>query len=224
LGLIFFGILQSVVYLLLYIGFGKGQLAVLNPIFASYSGLVAIISIVLFGEAVSPLVLFGLAVIFSGVLLLSIDVTAIRKMRIDFSHLPGFKEVLLASLLAAVWTVGWDRFVSGHDWVSYALVMYAFMTLSAVIIAKYQKEPLALKKNTPLIFLLLIGLCEVVAYLGISLGFGATSFTSIVAVLSGAFSLPTIILARLFLKEKISRVQTVGTLIIIVGIILIAMF
>src|SRR3954463_9014913 len=37
-GLVFFGALQAIVYLLVYIGFGKGQLAVLNPIFSSYSG------------------------------------------------------------------------------------------------------------------------------------------------------------------------------------------
>ncbi len=45
-GVFFFGVLQAIVYLLVYRGFGKGQLALLNPIFASFSGLTALLSIV----------------------------------------------------------------------------------------------------------------------------------------------------------------------------------
>src|SRR5207302_565666 len=44
--LIFFGALQAIVYLLAYEGFGKGKLSILNPIFASYAGLAAVLSIV----------------------------------------------------------------------------------------------------------------------------------------------------------------------------------
>lgn len=50
-----FGILQAAVYLLVYIGFGKGQLALLNPIFASFSGITAVVSIAAFGEPFSAL-------------------------------------------------------------------------------------------------------------------------------------------------------------------------
>ena len=35
--LLFFGVLQAIVYLLVYRGFGKGQVALLSPIFASFS-------------------------------------------------------------------------------------------------------------------------------------------------------------------------------------------
>lgn len=48
--LCFFGALQGLVYLLVYIGFGKGQVAVLNPIFASFSGLVALVSVFFLAE------------------------------------------------------------------------------------------------------------------------------------------------------------------------------
>src|SRR5687767_5399383 len=51
--LLFFGVLQAAIYLLVYKGFGKGQVAVLNPVFASFSGLTALMSILIFGEIVS---------------------------------------------------------------------------------------------------------------------------------------------------------------------------
>src|SRR5438876_12134862 len=39
LSLIYFGVLQMIVYWLLYKSFSKGQLAVLNPVFAAFPGL-----------------------------------------------------------------------------------------------------------------------------------------------------------------------------------------
>ena len=72
-GLAFFGALQAAVYLLVYRGFGKGQLAVLNPVFASFSGLTALLSIFVFGEAVHGGMAVALAVIFAGVILLNVD-------------------------------------------------------------------------------------------------------------------------------------------------------
>ncbi len=222
-GLLFFGALQAAVYLLAYVGFGKGQLAVLNPVFASYSGATAFISIVVFGEAASLNRVLALAVIFVGVLSLSIDVKGLRSKRINFVQTPGLKEVGLAAILAAIWTLSWDRFVGGKDFLMYALFMYAFMTLAAFGMSRIMKTKLSIRRQSGAwIFMVFIGICEVVAYLSISLGFSVTSFTSIVALISGAFSLPTIILAHIFLKERVNVIQRAGTFIIIAGVIILA--
>jgi drug/metabolite transporter (DMT)-like permease len=45
----------------------------------------------------------------------------------------------------------------------------------------------------------------------------------VVAMLGGVFSLPTIILARIFLKEKVTLAQTAGSLVVIAGIILLSL-
>lgn len=221
--LMFFGALQAIVYLLLYKGFAKGQLAVLNPIFASYSGLAALISIIVFAEVVTGNILLAIITIFVGVILISTDLPALKTRRLNFHS--GVKEVGFGALLAAVWTVAWAQFIGGQDWIAFALYMYGFMTLTAFAVAKLQRIPLNVIK-TPFLwnFLVMIGLCEMVAYLGISLGFSLTTHTSIVAVLSGAFSLPTIILARVFLREKVARIQTIGSIVIILGIVILALF
>ncbi len=221
--LAFFGVLQAIVYLLVYKGFGKGQVAVLNPVFASFSGIVAVISIVVFGEKTNIHKLLAFGIIFAGILLISLDMQALRSKRIVLGKIPGLKEVGLATILAAVWTLGWDKFVGGKDWVSYALCMYAFMTIAVCVVAKIQRIPLSKVKPHIWKFLIFIGICEVVAYLSLSLGYSTTSLTSVVALISGAFSLPTIILARIFLKEKVAFIQTFGTVVIIAGIILLAL-
>lgn len=219
--LLFFGALQAIVYLLAYEGFGKGKLAVLNPVFASYAGLAALISIVVFKEMVSAPLLLALFVIFGGILLINIDPQALKLKRLNLTHTPGLKEVGLAALLAAFWQLYWAKFI-GQDWVSYTLFMYAFMTITAFVISKLKKVRLSIKKPGIWKFLILIGICEVVAYLSLSLGFSATTFTSVVILLAGAFSLPTLILSHFFLKEKVTIIQRVGSFIIIAGIIILS--
>lgn len=220
--ILFFGALQAVVYLLAYEGFGKGQLAVLNPVFASYAGLAALISIVLFGEILNTHLAVALAVIFTGILFLNIDTQALRSRRLNLMHVPGLKEVGMAALLAAFWQLYWDKLVGGKDWVLYTLLMYTFMTITAFIVAKIKRINLEIPKKNLWKFLFLIGLGEVIAYLSLTFGFSATTLTSIVILLAGAFSLPTIILAHFFLKEKVTIVQRVGTFIIIAGIIILS--
>ncbi len=220
--LIAFGILQAIVYLLVYVGFGKGQLAVLNPVFASFPGFVALISVFAFGERLGHFVPIPLAAIFGGVILFNIDPAALRQRRIAIARVPGFTEVAFATLLAAIWTISWQRFISGHDWLFYATVMYAAMTVVAYCIARATSTPLSLRKFRLWMFLIPIGVCEAIAYLAISLGYSRTSMTSTIAILSGAFSLPTIVLARAFLKERVTTIQVVGTAVTIAGVILLA--
>ncbi len=220
--LLFFGALQAAVYLLVYRGFGKGQVGVLSPVFASFSGLTAVFSIVVFGEVLGGYLPLGLVILFIGIVLINVDLHALRSRRLSFAHIPGFKEVALATLLAAFWTLSWDKFIGGNDWLSYTLFMYTFMTLVILEVAYAQRLNLFVVRPPIWKFLMLIGLTETVAYLAISLGYSATPLTSVVALLSGAFSLPTIILARIFLKEKITAVQTVGSIIIIMGIMILS--
>ena len=216
-GLLFFGTLQMLVYWLVYEGFGKGQLAILNPVFASFTGLVAFISIVVLGEAAGISRILALFIIFAGVILISVDLNGLRSK--NFNFVPGLKEVGAAAILAAIWTLLWDKFVGSQDGLAYALFMYAFMTLAAFVVSRLLKVRLSGVKSDLWKLLVLIGLGETIAYLAISLGYSATSLTSVIALISGAFSLPTIILARIFLKEKVTFVQTIGSLIIIAGIV-----
>lgn len=218
--LAFFGALQGAVYLYAYRGFGKGQVAVLNPIFASFTGLVALVSIVWLGEKGSDALQPILLVIFLGVMLLATDFKALRQKGLHLAHVAGFREVALATLMATLWTVLWKLFITGGDWLADALIMYVWMTLTVLIYARYTKTKLRGVPARMWLFLLLIGISEVVAYAAISLGYATSSYTSIVALVSGAFSLPTILLAHYFLKERTSALQRAGMALVIIGVVL----
>lgn len=220
LGLAGFGALQAAVYLLVYRGFGKGQVAVLAPVFASFSGLVALTSVLVLGEPASAQKLAALAVIFVGILALNVEPEALRRGRIRLLRVPGFGEIAAATVLATIWTLGWNQFVGGRDWLASAAAMYALMTAALLIYCAIRREPLKFSHRPAWKFLALIGACEVIAYAAVSWGYGATPHTSIVALVSGAFSLPTIVLARLVLKEKTGWLRAVASVVIVTGIVL----
>ncbi len=220
-GLAFFGGLQAAVYLFSYIGFGKGQVSILNPVFASFSGFVALISIVFLGEALTTIGVAALAVLFIGILIISVDLSALRSFRLQV--VPGFREIVIATVLATIWTLGWNRFVSAKDGLSFAIWMYLAMTVALLIYAAVRRISLRFDKPKIWKFLFLIGLFEAVGYVAISLGYAGTSHTSLIALLSGGFSLPTLFLARLFLRERLLGTQIVGGLVIVGAVMLLAL-
>ncbi len=220
--LVFFGVFQAIIYILVYKGFGQGQVSVLNPVFSSFSGFTAIFSILIFGEMVTGHVVISLIIVFVGILFINLDLKALKEKSFKISKVPGFKKVALATIFASLWTLFWDKFISGQDWFSYSLFMYLSMTIYIWIVCYARKIKTIFHKPHVWKFLILIGLCETIGYLSISLGYSTTSKTSVVALVSGAFSLPTIILARIFLKERPNRIQTIGTFVIIFGIIILS--
>src|SRR5258708_1046052 len=126
----FFGILQAPVYYFVYRGFSLGQVFLLNPVFASFSGITSILSIIFLGEIVSGSLLLSLVMIFGGVLILNLDFQALKNRKISFLQIPGFKEVAIGTLLASFWTLLWGKFINHKDWLTYAFYMYSFMTLA----------------------------------------------------------------------------------------------
>lgn len=216
--LILFGIAQAAVYLFVYMGFRKGQLAVLSPIFATFAGITAVLSVVIFGEFLAPITALGLVVMFIGIIVISTDLSAIRSMKVGLLEIKGFKEIAIATLMAAVWTLLWGRYLGGEDWLSYTAIMYISMAVATVVWAYFTNVSLKINSTSAWIPLILIGVCEVLAYIAISIGYSLSSALSVVAVLSSAFSLPAIILAFIFLKERITKSQIIGAVIIIAGI------
>lgn len=222
LALIFFGSLQAAVYIFVYRGFAKGKVGLLSPVFASFAGIVAIVSILFLGEATTVYRILALIVTFGGVLVLNADFSMLSSFRVSFAKIGGFTEVVIGTVLGALWTVLWYRFINGENWLFYAFYMFAFMTIAVFIFAAFQRLSFSVSRAGLWKFLAAIGVCETVAYIAISLGYGVTSFVSVVAILSAAFSLPTIILAHLFLKERTTRTQSIGMALTIVGVVLLS--
>jgi drug/metabolite transporter (DMT)-like permease len=222
----FLGVWSGLSYIPTYIAFGKGKVSLLSPLFATYAVVVTILSAVLFGEIIPVGRQAAFLIVFSGVLLINghpKDLWSLLRGRTDEREgLRGVPEILLAICLYSLWLVALDRFVKGNYWVPYMLVIRIFSAISLYGYAKARGIKLKVARNSLWKFLFLIGFFDVAAFSFVTLGFSQSSYVSVVAMLSGAFSLPTIVLARVFLKEKATIVQTVGSLAIVAGIMLLA--
>lgn len=222
--LLLFGIVGGLSYLPLYIGFGKGQVSLLSPIFASYSVVVTILSILFLGETFHMRQAAAIVVTVIGILLISTDLRDLRtSARRHALKIKGLPEVAIAVLVYSVWLVFLDRFLEGKNWVFFMLFIRLFSVGAILVYAQVRRIKLDVTDRSLWKYLIAIGLFDVAAFSFVSYGFSHTHYPSIIAVLSATFSLPTIILARIFLKERVTRAQAAAALIIICGIVLISL-
>lgn len=219
LQIIGFGVVSGLSYLLLYRGFARGQISLLSPIFATYAGVVVLLSAGLFGEVIPLQRAIALFIIVAGIVLLTLDLTSLRAS-LAARQTGGIPEVVGAMLIFAGWLVLWDHFVHDRSWVPLLASVRAVATMTLLITARLQRTSLKVSNRQLWPALGLIGLCDVAAFGLVSLGFSQTAYPSVVAVLSGAFSLPTLLLARFFLGERLDRMQLVGVAVILTGVAL----
>jgi drug/metabolite transporter (DMT)-like permease len=220
LGVSAFGVVSAYSYLLLYRGFGRGKISVLSPLFASYAAVAVVVSALAFGETVPEARWLAVLVVFIGIVLLTgAPGDGIATSGRRFGGLP---EVAGAMLVFAWWIVLWDRFIQNRDWLPMlaCVRLVAVAALGATALARH--VDFGVRSSETRVSLVLVGACDAAAFALLSLGLHATSMVSVVAMLSGAFSLPTIVLARLFLDERLTRRQLLAASLVIVGIGLLA--
>ncbi len=218
--LVLFGASEGISDVLMYRGFSKGKVSILSPIFASYTGLVVLLSVLFFREALPGFVWAGLATILAGILLINIDVRDIRKsLRRPAAITGGVPEVAGAAVIYATWMVLFDQAVSGESWAFYLLAVRGIEAIGLLSYARLRKKSLRVARGDRVWrYVALVGLTDVAAYACLTFGFSRTGYTSIVAVLSATFSLPTLILAHLYLKERVTRLQLAAAALIIAGV------
>lgn len=222
--LILLGITSAVLYLFLYAGFGKGQVSLLSPVMASYSVVVVLLSVILLGEHLSGLRILAILVTVAGILLISTDPQDLgRSFRNGAFKLAGLPDVIIAMLGYSFWLLYLDKFLNGKEWVFYLLAIRTVAAATLMVYAAARRIPLGFQGKGITKYLVGIGIFDVGAFGFVSYGFSHSRYPSVIAVLSATFSLPTMILAYIFLKEKIRPFQLAAALLIIGGIVLVTL-
>lgn|SRR5487761_2079237 len=231
---------------LLYRAFTIGKLAVVSPIAASFGAIVTILAL-FSGERPTAPELIGLALLLLGVTLSGMAPTSgaeehaarggIRqRLRLG----PGVAESLVATLLfgVAYWA---QRYVVAQlggiqtamvgkltDFVALTLLVVVgwasrrFPGAPALAAGAAEPQAQALAPRAGIFWLWLIpgAILDTAANVSYNIGI-ATALTSVVATLSSLFTAVTVILAWIFLRERLTRVQWGGVGLILVGIALV---
>ena len=222
-----FGIVSALSYLSLYAGFGKGAISFLSPVFSSHAVLIVILSAVVFGERISDGQWAAIALVCLGVIAISTTFRefsqALRGSRSMLAR--GLPQVLASAVLDAFWFVLFDHFLGARHWLFFLILIRLTATFTVAVCAILTNTPLAIPRRDADVAMHAgaIGICDAIAFAAVSYGLSLTNHTSIVMVLSSAFSVPTLILARVFLRERMETQQKVAAGMIICGIALVSL-
>ena len=218
----FIGLLQTFAYLSFYKGLEIGKVSLVSPIGASWSLVTILLSLSLFGEKLSFYQSAGVALTIFGVILVSADIRKLleeRKLKIDsgvkfaFGAMIGW-GISLAIIAPQIEKLGWFLPI---------ILMRSFVIAWLLIYAKLIKRKLAFSpQRTLLSLIILAGILDISAFFTYSFGVQG-ELASIVAPISAAFPLVTVVLAKIFLKEKIVLNQKVGIGSVVLGLIFLSL-
>lgn len=200
----------------------KGSSPVVMIIATSYSALTTILSIIFFQEKLNFYQDLSILVVFLGLLLVLFDLKQLIKGKI---HLD--KAAILALISALTWGIYFTFIILpvkeiGWFWPNYFSFIF-FLPLLLFFI-KLRKIKLYKPTHNGGFSSLVLGTilargAEISFNLGISKG-----YTSIVAPIAGANPILFVILAAIFLKDKMTKQQITGVIATLVGIILLSIF
>jgi drug/metabolite transporter (DMT)-like permease len=226
------GVGNTIAGLCLYRSFEVGLLAVVSPIAASYGAITLCLGL-LTGQRPRVSELLGLVVVIVGVILASTPLTFGRNVqkakkpdkkplryRVQSALANGVGLAIAAALVWGVvfWGLGYVSPTLGG-----ILPVWEMRFIAPVVIfglARATKASLSLPDKTSLWWIFGIAVFDTGAYIAYNKGLQFAE-SGLVAVIASLFSAVTILLAWLFLREKLAANQWAGVFIILIGMALV---
>jgi drug/metabolite transporter (DMT)-like permease len=230
------GLLNMLASLALYHSFEHGTMSIVGPVSSSYPALTVALSL-LSGERIHAVRGAGLAITLLGVILAATSfaqaktaaaenpVPANRAAHAETSraHLSsGVGWAICAALGFGVlfWFLGFHVVPAVGSAVS-VWVMRLTALVSLSLAAAPTRQSLRLPRGSVWWLLLAVGILDTAAFVvnNAGLSTGQVSVVSVLASLYGAF---TVLLAWIFLRERLERSQWLGIVLIFIGIVLVS--
>lgn len=209
----------AIAYLLFYKAFEIGNVSVVSATINLYVVFTMIFAFVILGQRLSLMQLLAVCIILAGVTLISFNFSDLKNKTAKL--LFGVKETLMASLLFGIFWTLLEVITEKTGWLSATIFVKTGSILFLIILSFFAKHKLSLAKidlKTKII-VVLIGILETAAVASVNYGLTIGDVILITPIAS-ALSLVTILMAVIFLKEKISIIQGIGIFLVISGIIL----
>ncbi|OGZ23962.1 MAG: hypothetical protein A2896_01315 [Candidatus Nealsonbacteria bacterium RIFCSPLOWO2_01_FULL_43_32] len=229
--LIAFGIGDLTAYTLFYRGLQKGMVSIIGPIVSMNSGVAVLVSFFWFGELITAMRWMGLGIVLLGTILISFQLQK-TELGLNIKNMTsGLPEAIAAMVIWGLFFPLWDWFLTyqGEGWIfsltSVTVAEIAGAFIFIYFLSRLRKTPadIQVKEKQIWFWLALIGIFTTAGSIFVAWGYRFTSITSAVVVLGAAYSLPTIVLARIFLKEKLAFNQLIGVVAIIGGLIILVL-
>lgn len=232
------GLLNMLASLSLYHSFEHGTMSIVGPVSSSYPALTVALSL-LSGERIHAVRAAGLAVTLLGVILAATsfaqsksrpteknpqhrDANAVHATTSRAHLSTGVGWAICAALGFGVlfWFLGFHVVPAVGSAVSvWVMRLTALVALS--LAAAPTGQTLKLPRGSVWWLLLAVGILDTAAFLANNAGL-STGQVSVVSVLASLYGAVTVLLAWIFLRERLERSQWLGIVLIFIGIILVS--
>jgi drug/metabolite transporter (DMT)-like permease len=214
------GFLQVLAMLSFYQGLAVGLVSVVSPIASSYTWIVVLLSMLFLKEKLTNIQLLGILLILVGIPAISLNLEEIRYSQGNILQ-KGVKEGLLTML---GWGISYTMLIPAVrqlGWFLPVFLFHFFAIVSLFLYGELTKKSFKMDNLSMLPALICIGVLSMVGFLASGFGF-QYSLASVVAPIAATFPMVTILLARIFFKEKLFWNQALGIAGVISGLILLS--
>ena len=207
----------AVSLLMLYRGLALGPMAVVSPIVAGYAAVTVLLLVLFLGERVTAGEAIAIGVTFAGVLLASTDLRHL--VALVGRPLPGVPSAIVAMLGFGAWSALMALAVRSQDQLALILVgRVAGFAVMLLIALALRSGPPADRSPATLALVAIVGLFDTVANVLFVSGL-ASGEATIVVTASGLYPVLPVLLAIVFLGERLAPNQYVGVAILLGGLL-----
>lgn len=203
-------------------GLEVGNASLTGTVGGSFSLIAVLISVLIFGERLTPFHLIGIGLIFTGITLASLNWKEMKSLK---KHSILSDKGVYYGLLSMI---GWGIYFSliripaekiGWYWSGYTL----YLTVPFLLFLKpSQKNWQSIFRDYKLfIYLMIMVVLITMADFSYNLGILA-GFTSTVAPIAGSYPIVFVVLSRFVFKEKLTLMQKTGIFFTLIGIVTIS--
>lgn len=208
-------------YLFLYKGFEVGNISIVSATSNLWAVFTVIFAFLFLGQRFSSFQFWGVAMIIAGVTLVALKRSNIKNQNPHL--LKGVKEAIASAFLFGIfWTLS-DVIAKDIGWLPTTIFVKVGVILFLLLFVLFARRELAIAKTPTQTKLLvaLVGILEAFAVASVNWGL-TISDAILVTPIASALSIVTITITLVFLKEKVTRVQALGIIIAVAGIVLTA--
>ena len=199
-----------------------GQVSIVSPIAAAYSVVLVLAAVLVLGERLTPGQALAVALVLSGSLLASTDLRALRLGRRPTLTDPGLPPAFAAMI---AWGLGYLCLAvaaRGTGWAATSIVAGLVEVALLTVVALATRRTVAPPRDRRALGLIVLAAAfSTAANVAYTVGV-ERHLAALVAPVSAAFPVVTLVLARGLLGERLERWQAVGIGLVLVGVVLVA--
>ena len=215
---IFLGILYVSGNVLISEAFRISSAPLVGIIIQAFPAVVLVLSALVFKDVITPTQSIFIIVIFTGVLLCSVDLGKLKKSEKILDK--GTILALIAMVFLSVYFTFTRILINAYEWFLPNLIATACFPIILIFIRKRKEKFFFPKESKVLVSVFMVGLLIRSGDFALNYGLSLPNASSIVAPIAGAAPILFVTLSYFIFKDKLTRQQVFGIATTLVGIIL----